>query len=306
MTGTPWHVLGVGSVGTLWACRFARAGLPVRLLLRDASRLGRYREGAGLQLVEGSFETAFALPAETVDAPGPIHRLLVACKAYDAEAAATSIRPRLSAGAQVVLLQNGLGSQQAVASLLAGAEVTFASTTEGAWTRPDGAVVFAGQGFTWLGTPQGSAAPAWLNDLTRAAIPHQWTPDILMRLWRKLAINCAINPLTVLEQCPNGGLRAHTRTLAVVCQELAALLHAVGQAGAACGLAEDVDSVIEATARNYSSMYQDVAAGRRTEVHYLIGYACAEARRAGVPVPTLDALHEALLAKLRTLGLPTN
>ena len=306
MTDAPWYVLGMGSVGTLWACRLARAGLPVRLLLRDATRLGRYQQGPGLRLVEGSVETAFTLPAETPDTPGPIQRLLVACKAYDAEAAVASVRHRLSAGAQVVLLQNGLGSQQAVASLLPGAEVIFASTTEGAWARPDGAVVFAGRGFTWLGTPQRSAAPAWLDDLTRAAIPHQWTTDILMRLWRKLAINCAINPLTVLEQCSNGGLRVHRGTLVDVCQELEVLLHAVGQPDAALDLAEDVDRVIEATAENYSSMYQDVAAGRRTEVHYLIGYACDQARQAGAQVPALDALHEALLAKLRSQGLPTD
>ncbi len=27
---TPWHVLGAGSLGTLWATRLARAGLPVQ------------------------------------------------------------------------------------------------------------------------------------------------------------------------------------------------------------------------------------------------------------------------------------
>ena len=34
-----WHVLGAGSLGTLWATRLARAGLPVRLIVRDAERL---------------------------------------------------------------------------------------------------------------------------------------------------------------------------------------------------------------------------------------------------------------------------
>ncbi|NWE50474.1 2-dehydropantoate 2-reductase N-terminal domain-containing protein, partial [Pseudomonas gingeri] len=32
---TPWHVLGAGSLGSLWATRLARAGLPVTLILRD-------------------------------------------------------------------------------------------------------------------------------------------------------------------------------------------------------------------------------------------------------------------------------
>ncbi len=44
---TTWHVLGAGSLGTLWATRLARAGVPVRLILRDAARLARLSGRAG-------------------------------------------------------------------------------------------------------------------------------------------------------------------------------------------------------------------------------------------------------------------
>ena len=47
-----WHILGAGSLGGLWAARLARAGLPVRLILRDQARLSRYRAAGGLTLVE--------------------------------------------------------------------------------------------------------------------------------------------------------------------------------------------------------------------------------------------------------------
>ncbi|WP_263260486.1 putative 2-dehydropantoate 2-reductase [Pseudomonas entomophila] len=306
MADTPWHVLGAGSVGTLWACRLARAGLPVRLLLRDAARVNRYQQGPGLRLLEGTHETTFALPAQTAATEEPIARLLLACKAYDAETAVASVRHRLVERAQVLLLQNGLGSQQAVAAALPRAEVFFASTTEGAWQRDDGTVVFAGQGFTWLGSADGAPAPSWLNDLAQAAIPHQWTPEIMTRLWRKLAINCAINPLTVLHQCRNGELHDHSPQVTALCEELTALLQAIGQPDAAHDLHAEVGKVITATAANYSSMYQDVAAGRRTEIAYLIGHACVQAQRAAVPVPTLESLRQALLQALRDKGLPTN
>ena len=46
-----WHILGAGSLGGLWAARLARAGLPVRLILRDQARLSRYRAAGGLTLV---------------------------------------------------------------------------------------------------------------------------------------------------------------------------------------------------------------------------------------------------------------
>ena len=52
--------------------------------------------------------------------------------------------------------------------------------------------------------------------------------DILSRLWRKLALNCAINPLTVLHDCRNGGLSEHHCEVATLCAELAELRGARG------------------------------------------------------------------------------
>ena len=36
-TSVTWHILGAGSMGMLWATRLARAGLPVKLILRTPS-----------------------------------------------------------------------------------------------------------------------------------------------------------------------------------------------------------------------------------------------------------------------------
>ncbi|RMU54902.1 hypothetical protein ALP26_04922, partial [Pseudomonas savastanoi pv. glycinea] len=47
MMAVTWHVLGAGSLGTLWAARLARAGLPVRLILRNAERLAAYNTSGG-------------------------------------------------------------------------------------------------------------------------------------------------------------------------------------------------------------------------------------------------------------------
>ncbi len=115
---TPWHILGAGSLGTLWATRLARAGLPVRLILRDIDRLHDYATAGGLTLVEQGVASSYAIPGETPDSPEPIRRLLVACKAYDAESAVAGVAHRLAPDAELILLQNGLGSQEAVAALV--------------------------------------------------------------------------------------------------------------------------------------------------------------------------------------------
>ncbi|WP_238603201.1 2-dehydropantoate 2-reductase, partial [Pseudomonas aeruginosa] len=154
------------------------------------------------------------------------------------------------------------------------------------------------------GDPRGGAAPAWLGQLSQAGIAHSWSADILERLWRKLALNCAINPLTVLHDCRNGGLREHSQEVAALCDELGQLLHAGGYVEAAGSLLQEVRGVIDATASNYSSMHQDVARGRRTEIGYLLGYACQHGQRLGLPLPRLQALFVRLQDHLRQRGLP--
>ncbi|RRV06008.1 putative 2-dehydropantoate 2-reductase [Pseudomonas sp. v388] len=302
-----WHVVGAGSLGGLWATRLARAGHRVRLILRNDERVQAYQAAGGrLTLVEEDRVRSFAIEAQTAASPEPIVRLLVACKAYDAEQAVALLAPRLAPRAEVILLQNGLGSQDAVAACVPHARCIFASSTEGAFREADWRVVFAGHGHTWLGDPDNPAPPGFLTALADSGISHEWTPDILTRLWRKLALNCAINPLTVLYQCRNGGLLEHRGEVATLCAELAELLACCGYPAAAHQLHEEVLRVIQATASNFSSMYQDVAHRRRTEISYLLGHACDAARRHHCPVPHLQPLQDRLTAHLAAKGLRTD
>ncbi len=304
LMSTTWHILGAGSLGTLWATRLARAGVPVRLILRDEARLASYQAAKGLTLIEQGVEHTYPVIGETPDSPEPIHRLLVACKAYDAQDAVAQLQHRLTPDAELILLQNGLGSQDAMAAQLPQVRCIFASSTEGAFRDGDWRVVFAGHGYTWLGDASHPTPPLWLDDLNAASIPHDWSTDILTRLWRKLALNCAINPLTVLYQCRNGELQAHHCEVATLCAELGELLECCGQAAAAQDLLQEVERVIHATAANYSSMFQDVAAGRRTEISYLLGYACQAASRHQLSLPHLQQLQVRLVEQLLARGLP--
>jgi len=299
-----WHVLGAGSLGSLWATRLARAGVPVQLILRSSERLAAYRAASGLTLIEDGQASVYPIAAQLPTAATPIRRLLVACKAYDAEEAVAQVAHRLQPGAELVLLQNGLGAQQAIAARWPQTRCLFVSSTEGAYREADWRVVFAGRGQNWLGDPQGGAEPDWLQHLDDAGIPHCWSPDITARLWRKLALNCAINPLTVLHDCRNGELGNHHAEVDALCAELVQLLQANGLNEAATGLREQVWQVVDATAANYSSMHQDVRQHRRTEVGYLLGHACASADRLGLALPRLHDLHRRLRQHLAARGLP--
>jgi 2-dehydropantoate 2-reductase len=298
-----WHVLGAGSLGGLWAARLAAAGLPVRLILRNRAQLEAYRQHGGLALQQHDQQTLWPIPAETADTCSPIRRLLLACKAYDAQTVIAGLNSRLAEGAEILLLQNGLGSQAAVAAQAPEARCILLSSTEGAYRDGAFRVVFAGYGQNWLGDPLDPTPPRWLDELHQAGIPHAWSSDIHSRLWRKLALNCAINPLTVLYNCRNGELLEHADEVGELCSELVTLLHLCGQPEAARDLQDEAFSVIRATADNFSSMQQDVSRRQRTEIHYLLDHACAEARRLQLAAPRLQQLQLRLKARLAELGL---
>src|SRR3546814_6910085 len=82
------------------------------------------RRHTSCALVTGLQTCALPISGQTADSPEPIKRLLLACKAYDAEAAVAAVAHRLSADAELILLQNGLGSQDAVANRVPQARCT--------------------------------------------------------------------------------------------------------------------------------------------------------------------------------------
>ena len=167
----------------------------------------------------------------------------------------------------------------------------------------EGAVIHAGAGPTYVGPGPGSQVTpeevAAVVDLFRlAGLECQARDDIDRVLWEKLLVNVAINPLTALLRVPNGTLPDLPEAWQIA---LAAAAEARAVAGAA-GIPLDGDfearlrQVCAATARNCSSMLQDVLAGRPTEIEALNGRVSARGAALGVPTPVNDLLTRLLRA----------
>lgn len=302
------HIIGAGSIGLLWAVRLQQAGLPVTLILRNAERLAAWQQQQGqVELTDPAQQqhSSNSLAAELPEASTPIQRLIVATKAYAAEPAVRNLLSRLPPDAEIILLQNGMGSQQAISQLLDTRRVYYASVTDGAWRPSARQLIWAGHGQTLLGDPRQGPTPPWLADWQNRGLTVEWHQDISAVLWRKLAINCVINPLSVLHDCTNGELPALAQDrLQELTAELQQLLTTVGTPVSLDILRTQLDRIIHQTAANSSSMRQDVHAGRRTEIKYILGYALRCADRLALPLPALHRLEDELQTYLATHGLP--
>ncbi|MBF8221125.1 ketopantoate reductase family protein [Halomonas sp. 328] len=289
-------ILGPGALGRLLALRLSPQE-PVRLL-------GRRPLPARLGLTTPEGETWHReITSAPNDAPLPtaIRVLHLTTKAMAAEAALASVAPRLPPRTPLVLWQNGYDVQPRLHASWTG-PVLCASTSEGAYVVEDG-VVHAGHGQTWLGSLDGrhiELARELAAVLDRAGLPATAVSDIRQRLWQKLAVNAAINPLVARFGIRNGQLRDRPfrPMVTAMIEELAPILAAEEIPAPESGWAALVWGVIEGTANNRASMLQDISAGRPTERDAILGPLLAAARRHGLA-------HDGLLAAYHGLdGLP--
>lgn len=292
-----WYVLGAGSLGQVWAALLQRAGRPVCLLLRDAARLGVYRAGGGITLQDGNHVELITPRAAIASREIRPSLLLVATKAHQTlEALENVLAP--DSTASLAILQNGMGIADEVAPAYPHVHIFPLVTTAGAWRDAPFTVHRAGTGHTFVGT-HGAAdvmrAQAIARSLDVPGLPHSVSDDIRAAQWRKLAVNCVINPLTALYGLRNGEVPGDPRTrdlVAPLCDEVARVATAEGVATTARELRATVDEVCRVTADNRSSMSQDLRAGRPTEIDYLNGYVLRRARAHAIACPVNQSIYD--------------
>ncbi|EJI86008.1 2-dehydropantoate 2-reductase [Alishewanella aestuarii B11] len=283
------QIVGRGAIGLLAASRLQLAGWQVNLWLRQAANLDCIFVPA-----EGE-PRSLHFPA----AEAPLTLLLVPVKAYAVQNCLRQLAPVLAADAQLIVSHNGMPDLGWLQQQLApGQGLWFLSTSHAALRSADG-VQHSGLGQSVLAPLNAKAQQATTSVvamLDTALGPVTLTDDIRPALWRKLAVNAAINPLTAIHQCRNGALAAadYQPLLAAIVNEVCLVAGAEGISLLPAPTLALVQQVIANTAHNYSSMQQDVNAGRQTEIAAITGYIVSRAARHGLAVPENLALWQAL------------
>lgn len=290
-----WHVLGAGAMGCLWSAylyehmKRSRSG-DVELLLRDQQALQNY---PGHITVEHAGQAQqFTIAGHNADTlTCTVNHLLVTTKAQHVIPAIESIAAHITDQTVIVLLQNGLKVQREITERFGNHRVWCISTSHGAWLKAPAHVVHAGIGNAWLGQlnalePVATEVTDLLNLLPVGPLNIRHDPDIQSRLWQKLAINCAINALTVIHDCPNGELLSRPEAkmqLMALAEEIMGLLVHIPEAPAMPDLPGQIQLVLQQTSANISSTLQDIRRGRSTEIQHLNGYLCELADKNALP-----------------------
>ncbi len=284
-------VLGCGALGQLWLAALCKRGHDVQGWLRVPQPY------CSVNVIDedGSVFNE-SLTANDPDFLAQSDLLLVTLKAWQVSDAVKSLASMLPTTTPVLLIHNGMGT---VEELKAIPHPLLMGITTHAARRDGNIIIHVASGTTHIGPArQQDGDYSYLADTLQEVLPDvAWHNTIRPQLWRKLAVNCVINPLTALWNCPNGELLTHPELTEAICNEVAAVMEREGHHTSADDLLYYVNQVIENTAKNISSMLQDVRAQRRTEADYITGYLLRRARAHGIAVPENTRLYEQIKRK---------
>ena len=135
------------------------------------------------------------------------------------------------------------------------------------------------------------------EDLNRAGIPAEVVDDIVAHLWDKVLYNCALNPLGAILSAPYGALGENQQTRELMRMIIAEIYQVARAKGvelqyddAAAYFRHFLENLVPPTAAHWPSMWQDLQAGRRTEIEALNGAICRYGRETGVATPYNEAV----------------
>jgi len=280
-------LVGTGALATLFAARLGEAGHSVHMLGTWKQGLQALQDkGARILDADGKERT---YKVHATDDPREVSGAkfaIVLVKSWQTERAAHQLKLSLADDGHALTLQNGLGNRETLTRDLGTDRVSLGVTTIGATLLAPGLVQTGGEGI--ISIEQTQALTPLVAALRSSDFNLQIVDDTQSLIWGKLVINAAINPLTALLRVPNGELLARPMvrrmmaSLARETAEVAAAEHVHLPFSNPVSAAEDV---ARKTAKNHSSMFQDVRRGAPTEIDAICGAVTKRAEFHGIDTP---------------------
>lgn len=190
-------IFGAGAVGGYLGGRLGRVKEgPAITLIGRPPMLEAVRE-CGLVLRERDSESvthpAVAVSGESAleGRDGAYDLVILTVRAYDVAASLPDVRALMGDSGLVLAMQNGVGSEEELAEALGRDRVLAGTLTVSAGIEEPGIVTrYSRGGGVAMSTMDGSAVPAWIVEMFRAAIlPAEIVEDYRSLRWSKLLLN---------------------------------------------------------------------------------------------------------------------
>jgi 2-dehydropantoate 2-reductase len=259
-------ILGAGAIGSVYGALLSSKH---DVILVGNKTHAKAINSQGLSIV-GSVNEDLQLKADTKIHNIPDRTLVIlTTKSYDTARALRGIKSLLKNDTVILILQNGLGNEEVARSIIGNKyRILRGVTTMAAELSKPGEVRYW-KGETIIG--QDKFAREIVEMFKECKLETRFSDSIDSDVWIKLVVNCVVNPLTAILRVTDG---------AIVVNSLKTVRHEIVKECAKVAEAErmtlpaDLEQRIDKQVVNYtnfSSMYQDIVKGKKTEIDFLNG-----------------------------------
>lgn len=301
-------ILGAGAIGGYFGGRLQQAGADVTFLVRERRAAQLRERGLVVRTPGGEFRTSPRLITKD-DAPASFDLVILACKAFDLDAAIDSIAPSMGPESHVLPLLNGMAHLDRLADAFGPGRVLGGSCAIPATLSPEGDVVqlaalhrivfgpMPDTGFD-AGRKVDALAALFAGTPVQAVV----APDILLEMWEKFAGLATLAAMTCLMRGTVGDIVATEEGAALMRETHDACIRvatAGGHPPREVPVAEFRRTLLAPGSTIAASMLRDLQSGGRTEGAHVVGDMLHRAIAAGIdPVALRPAwchlqVHEA-------------
>ncbi len=303
-------VAGAGAVGCHYGSLLQQAGYDVLLLARGAHLEALKRHGL-MHESNGISRQVSVSATDSVSEFSACDVILISCKMTGLADMLEALRPAIRRQSMLLTLQNGVEAPALVADAFPEHAVAAGTAFIGARIEVPGHVIHSAAGgvrlASWQPGPGDVYADRLVDALDKAGVPVRMETDARLMLWRKLLWNIGFNAITAITRRYAKDVAAEADTLSIVRASMQEAID-LAQAQGVALTEDDMDKHIRITLEMgpvKTSMWQDIEAGRLTEVDDINGYVVRKGRALSVDTPVnrmLTVLLHAIEGKDDTIS----
>ena len=270
-------VLGAGALGGYFGARLLAAGRDVTFLVRPGRMAQLAADGLKVTTVADGmlhFPVPKTVAADGIDAPYDL--VLLSAKAYDLDAAMSSIAPAVGPQTAILPVLNGMAHLEALDARFGRERVLGGTSVISAAMEPDGSIrQLTARDMLFFGARSEQTA-ANLDEVKTALVGAGFAcerrPDILQDMWNKWTFLATLAGGTCLMRANVGEIAAAggTPMLLAMYAECCAVAEAEGYGPAEAARSGSAQVLTQGGAL-HASMLRDLEAGRPVEAQQIVG-----------------------------------
>ena len=291
-------ILGAGALGCAIGGLLTEAGNEVWLINRHADQVEAMKR-RGLLLRDGGVDRAVPVrAATTANEAGVVDLVIVLVKSFHTREAMEPALSLIGPDTLVISLQNGLGHEDILASIVGRERVLAGKTYAGGSQLGAGHVLIGTRGKdTHIGELDGTVTPRVqriAEVFNAAGLQTTVSDDIMGTIWDKLLINVATGALTGITRLTYGELYQRPELEACGVAAVAEAMAVAKAIGIKLGITDPRQAWLKAGAglpyEFKTSMLQSLERGSVTEIDFVNGAVVRGGQQCGVATPVNQTL----------------